>query len=52
MTGNPLRPDAAGVMSDAPAEPAAIRSRRTRGAAVMALLIVGTLPMVGAGIGI
>lgn len=52
MTGNPLRPDATRVMSDAPAEPAAIRSSRTRGAAVVALLIGGTLLMVGAGIGI
>ena len=52
MTGNPLRPDATGVMSDAPAEQAAIRSSRTRGAAVVALLIVGALLMVGAGIGI
>lgn len=52
MTGNPFRPDATGGMSDAPEEPAAIRSSRTRGAAVVALLIAGTLLMVGAGIGI
>lgn len=52
MTDNPPERTLRGVMSDTLERTPAVRRSRTRGAAVTALLIVGTLLMVGAGIGI
>jgi hypothetical protein len=52
MTDNPGERTLRGVMSNTLERTPAVRRSRMRGAAVTALLIVGTLLMVGAGIGI